>query len=885
MRRIPSARGRGRLGLLAALLLLALVSPAQGAVAPLTTAAAPAASEDGWIRKAPPISTPWTEQVGPDNALPEYPRPQMTRERWQNLNGVWQFAAAGPADAAPFGKALAERVLVPYPIESALSGIMRHEDRMWYRRTFTVPADWRAGGERLQLHFGAVDYAAAVWVNGTRVATHVGGYDPWSVDITDQLKPSGEQELIVGVADSTDAPSPNQALHVGTHHGDGMGAITELASTRWNVVGKQRFRRGSIWYTAASGIWQTVWLEPTPAGHIERLDMAPDLANETLDLTVQTAGDVKGQVVEAVVSDGDRIVSRVHGPAQKPLELPVPDPRLWSPDDPHLYDLRVTLRDGASTDQVGSYFGMRSIALGKDDKGVTRMLLNGKPLTQIGPLDQGYWPDGIYTAPTDEALRYDLEQTKRLGFNMTRKHIKVEPDRWYYWADRLGLLVWQDMPSMQALYADTNYPPVTAQREFVRQLERMVTTHKSWTSIVVWVPFNEGWGEWDKTATGEIADQVKAWDPSRLVNANSGVTCCWANNKNAPSRLPGTYGDSMKGDIWDDHTYTGPGEPMMFPDRASAAGEYGGYGLAAPGHQWSNATYAYSMTSDSDALTGCIVATQRRFGRFVPRGYSAGIYTQMTDVEDEVNGFLTYDRQVMKVDVDRIRAIHEAIISGANLDTAGGTGGAGQSGTAGAIGLWNFDEGSGTTAGDSSGQGNAGTLKGGAAWVPGYKGSGIGLNGNTSFVDMGRTVVDTSKDFTVSAWVKLNNPGPKWETFVSEDGDTASAFFLQFSQANQRLAFSTTAGRALSQEAPQANRWYHVVGVRSADSMKLFVDGALAGQLDTCIPSRATGPLVVGRGKSGGGNVDFVNGIVDGVRVYDRALADADVAALYNEEK
>ncbi|MDQ3788920.1 MAG: glycoside hydrolase family 2, partial [Actinomycetota bacterium] len=471
----------------------ALAIVAASLVAAALAPALPAVADPVWQPGTPPLTTPWTHLVGPDNALPEYPRPQLTRPEWKNLNGVWEFAGAAEGEAPPIGQSLDERILVPYPVESALSGIQRTEERMWYRRTFDVPSRWR--GQRLILNFGAVDYDTRVWVNGKQVTTHRGGYDSFSVDITSALNKNGSQEIVVGVEDLTDKT--------------------------WQPVGKQRQvpDRG-IFYTGSSGIWQTVWLEPVQSRHITKLDMTPRLADSSLRLTARS--NIEG-TVEAVAYDNGRIVGRVRGPANQELKVPVPNAKLWSPDSPFLYDLKVTLFDGRTkVDEVGSYFGMREIGTKPGADGKLRMTLNGKILFHMSTLDQGFWPDGIHTAPTDAALRFDLEQHKVLGFNTVRKHIKVEPDRWYYHADKLGLLVWQDMPSMKTVNEEA---PPAARTQFERELHTMVEQHKSWTSIVVWVPFNEGWGEWSREETGRIADEVKAQDPSRLVNAHSGVNC------------------------------------------------------------------------------------------------------------------------------------------------------------------------------------------------------------------------------------------------------------------------------------------------------------------------------------------------------------------------
>ncbi|MBZ9750106.1 AbfB domain-containing protein [Deinococcus sp. HMF7604] len=568
--------------------------------------------------KTPPISTPWTAQVSTTNPLPEYPRPQMTRPDWQSLNGQWQFANASAGQAPPVGQNLAETVLVPFPIESALSGIQRHQDRMWYRRTFTVPSGWN--GRRVLLNFGAVDYQAAVYVNGTQVGAHTGGYDAFSFDITGALR-AGSNEVIVGVYDPTNAAG--------------------------QPLGKQvNVPDNGIFYTAASGIWQTVWLEPVAAPHITRLDLTPDVPGGALKVTVRGEG-LSGQTVQVTGLNGTTVVGTVNGNVDTELRLPVPNARLWNPDDPFLYNLTVKLVSGSATvDTVQSYFGMRSIGT-KVINGFLRPVLNGKFVFQLGTLDQGYWPDGIYTAPTDDALKSDLQKHKDLGFNMVRKHIKVEPQRWYYWADRLGLLVWQDMPSMRI---GVN-PSSSDRAEFERELRIMVDQHRSSPSIVTWVAQNEGWGEYDPA---RIADAVKAWDPSRLVDNMSGWNCCGY--------------DGGNGDLADWHVYVGPGTPNPSLSRVSVLGEFGGLGLRTPGHEWNpNTSFSYEMQPSvaafNDRYLGLVQATR---ALMINKGLSASIYTELTDVESEVNGLYTYDRQIAKIDVARARTAHLGLIAASN---------------------------------------------------------------------------------------------------------------------------------------------------------------------------------------------------------------------------
>ncbi|MFG3365831.1 PA14 domain-containing protein [Streptomyces sp. NPDC048156] len=567
------------------------------------------------------LRTKWADEVGPKNAHPEYPRPQLTRDAWQNLNGEWQFAAAKSGDKPPVGKQLGEKILVPYPVESQLSGIERHEDRMWYRRTFTVPAGWKVGdGKRLQLNFGAVDWQSEVYVNGTKVAEHKGGYDKFSADVTDALKPGRTQELIVGVYDPTDAQGGENP-----------------------PVGKQRLDPSGIWYTPSSGIWQTVWMEPVAADHAADLKITPDVAAGKA--TVEAKGVRDGVPVTATAYDGKRKVATASGVTGAPLTLKIDKAHLWSPDDPFLYNLKVNV----GKDSVGSYFGMRSISVEKVN-GTPRTLLNGKPVFMMATLDQGFWPDGLHTAPTDEALAYDLKMHKQMGFNSVRKHIKVEPDRWFYWADKLGLMVWQDMPAMSAT------PDAAARAEYEREMKTMIDQHSSHPSVVMWVTFNEGWGQYD---VGRIAEQAKAWDPTRLVNNMSGL------NLGA---------DGGTGDIMDEHGYPSPALPPH-PDgkRALVSGEYGGLGLAVPGHAW--AVQQSYVDVDPAKYTDDYLARLAEVHKLACQGSNGAVYTQISDVEGELNGLLTYDRKIVKPDVKRVKAAQEALIRDASQATVAGCSG------------------------------------------------------------------------------------------------------------------------------------------------------------------------------------------------------------------
>ncbi|WP_212915064.1 PA14 domain-containing protein [Streptomyces sp. TS71-3] len=568
------------------------------------------------------LRTRWAGDVTPANAHPEYPRPQLTRDAWQNLNGTWQFAAAEAGDQPPFGKRLGERILVPYPVESGLSGVERHEDRMWYRRTFTVPTGWHVGGgKRLQLNFDAVDWQATVYVNGLRVAAHKGGYDRFSADVTDALTGKGPQELLVGVYDPTDAANGEDP-----------------------PIGKQRLDPSGIWYTPTSGIWQTVWMEPVAPDHAQDVKTTPDLAHGRVGVSVRGVRD--GVPYAAVAYDGSREVGRAAGTTGGALSVPVPKAHLWTPDDPHLYRLQVTIGHGAGADRVGSYFGMRSIEVKAVD-GTPRTLLNGKPLFMMATLDQGFWPDGLYTAPTDEALAFDLRTHKQLGYNAVRKHIKVEPDRWYYWADRLGLLVWQDMPAM-----NTINPSPAARTEYEHELAAMIHQHDSHPSVAIWVTFNEGWGQYDQA---RIADYAKRLDPTRLVDNMSGLNCCGAV-------------DGGNGDIADAHGYPSPQLPAPDGGRALVSGEYGGLGLAVPGHSFPVQQSYVSV--DPAVYTDTYLDRLEEVEQLAAcHGSNGAVYTQISDVEGELNGLLTYDRSVLKPDAKRLAAAHRALIEGAEAGT------------------------------------------------------------------------------------------------------------------------------------------------------------------------------------------------------------------------
>jgi Glycosyl hydrolases family 2, TIM barrel domain/Glycosyl hydrolases family 2, sugar binding domain/Glycosyl hydrolases family 2 len=573
-----------------------------------------------WKPAAGPLMTRWAKDVSPETVHPDYPRPQMVRKDWKNLNGLWQLAFAKEGEDPPVGKELNEQILVPFPVESALSGVMKRADRLWYRRTFSVPPEWK--GKRVLLHFGAVDWETKVWVNGKKLGEHRGGYDPFSFDITAALKPEGEQELIVGVWDPTDKGTQPR--------------------------GKQVTNPRGIYYTPTTGIWQTVWLEPVPESRIERIEIVPTLDRIVVKTGVHRAENLdEAPDVRVTVLEGNKVIATGEKIFCKSLELAIPEPKLWSPESPHLYDIRVELLVGKKViDAVQSYCGLRQVSLGKDDRGVTRILLNGKPFFGVGPLDQGFWPDGLYTAPTDEALKYDIEITKKLGFNMTRKHVKVEPARWYYWCDKLGLVVWQDMPSGDKSVAP-NKGEITRTPESAKQYEdelrSMIDNLHSHPSIVMWVVFNEGWGQFD---TKRITEWTKKHDPTRLADCASG------------------WNDMSVGDVHDIHVYPGPGAPPLEESRAAVLGEFGGLGLGVDGHTWSKQTWGYRGTASQEDLTRKYERLLREAWRLnEEKGLSAAVYTQITDVETEANGLLTYDRAVIKMDLDRAAAANRGDFS------------------------------------------------------------------------------------------------------------------------------------------------------------------------------------------------------------------------------
>ena len=538
-----------------------------------------------WQDVHPIMPTKWDADVKAGRVWPEYPKPQLVRADWMNLNGPWDYAVGKKEDTKPIAN-YTGKILVPFSYDSVLSGVTKPltiAERLWYHRTFDVPAGWN--GKRVVLHFGAVSYEATVFLNGKELGTHQGDYDGFDFDITEALKPEGPQELVVSVWDPVqDGTQP--------HGKQGNGAY-------------------GIYHTASSGIWQTVWLEPVAQASIGGLVMTPDIDKGVLKLTALGQGTGDGDTVEAVATDGGKEIGRISGPVGSELLLPVPNAKLWSPESPFLYDLKIDLHHGGqAVDSVTSYFGMRKIAVAKDEKGVPRIFLNNKVYFQLGTLDQGFWPDGLYTAPTDAALRYDIEMSKKYGFNFDRKHVKVEPDRWYYWCDKLGLLVWQDMPSSTGDCGDDPPRITDAQAaEFEKELKAMIDGRRNHPSIVVWILFNERWGQYD---TKRITAWMKQEDPSRLIDSASGWT------------------DLGCGDLNDGHQYPGPAVPKQDGNRASVIGECGGFGEPGPDQ------YAELMKKVWPLIDS--------------QGLSAVTFTELMDAEDEKSmPLLSYDR-IPKVD-------------------------------------------------------------------------------------------------------------------------------------------------------------------------------------------------------------------------------------------
>jgi beta-galactosidase/beta-glucuronidase len=570
------------------------------------------------------IMTSWGEKIDVENVRGEYPRPIMERNQWKNLNGLWSYAIRPVGENTP--TAFDGEILVPFAVESALSGVGRtvgDRNELWYQRTFSVPSAWK--GDNILLNFGAVDWKCDVWVNGVKVGSHTGGYTPFSLDITQALA-AKDNTVTVRVWDPTDRGTQPR--------------------------GKQVSNPEGIWYTPVTGIWQTVWLEPVKAAHINSMHILPDIDAKTLTVTLNNSCCANDLMAEVKVLDNNTVVASGKSINGNAVEVSMPENfKLWSPDAPNLYDLEVTLyQNGKKVDSVKSYAAMRKFSTGRDANGIMRLRLNNKDIFEFGPLDQGWWPDGLYTAPSYEAMIYDLDLTKELGFNMIRKHIKIEPATWYTYCDRVGIIVWQDMPS-----GDSS--PEWQNRHYFNGTEKHrsdaseATYRKEWSEIIdclysypcisTWIPFNEAWGQFK---TQEITEWTKKMDPSRLVNPASG----------------GNF--YTTGDILDLHNYPGPDMYLYDAQRANVLGEYGGIGYVVKDHVWTpDRNWGYVQFNSPKEVTDEYVKYAKQLLDFVGRGFTGAVYTQTTDVEVEVNGFVTYDRKVMKMEKDRVREINQQL--------------------------------------------------------------------------------------------------------------------------------------------------------------------------------------------------------------------------------
>jgi len=570
--------------------------------------------QTNWKIADNPLITEWSDDVDPSIPWPEYPRPDMVRDTWLNMNGLWDYAIT-QKDQEP--EAWDGKILVPYPLESALSGVKKRiskDECLWYKTNFKLPKTWK--NKRILLNFEACDWETKIWIDGKKAGEHRGGYDPFCFDITDYVRPGKNHELRVSVWDpSSEGTQPR---------------------------GKQLTEPRGIWYTPSTGIWQTVWMEPVDNIYLRSFRILTDIENGIIKIIPEIVNLQDGVNTRVRILKDNNILKETESPGDNEISIRLEDYELWSPGKPVLYDIEIELLNkGRASDRINAYTGFRKISVGKAEDNYTRILLNNSFTFQRGPLDQGFWPDGLYTPPTDEAMRYDLEMIKKMGFNMLRKHVKVENRRFYYWCDRMGLLVWQDMPNGDKHIGGNDDDIVRSEesaRQFELELSRLIETKYNHPSVIVWVAFNEGWGQYE---TGRITDLIKELDPTRLVNSASG----WA--------------DRGTGDILDIHHYPDPKCPEAEEKRAIVLGEFGGLGLPVQDHTWEERNWAYENMSDVSSL----LHKYREFYETVYRmaeeeGLSASIYTQITDVETETNGLLTYDRKIDKMGADNLYNIN-----------------------------------------------------------------------------------------------------------------------------------------------------------------------------------------------------------------------------------